>query len=55
MDLQSTQLPKIYATPKTKLKRISQIHFPLNMTNSTATVFHSTHDVHTLIGEQTKF
>ena len=55
MDLQSTQLPKTYVTPKTKLKQISQLHLPLNMTNSTATVPHSTQDVHKLIGEKTKF
>ena len=52
MDLLSTQLPKIYANHKTKIKQISQLHLPINMTNSNSYCFSQHINVHKFIGDQ---
>jgi len=54
MDLQSTQLHKIYATAKTKMKKYNYINH-WTWQNITATVFHSIHDVHKFIAAQNMF
>ena len=46
-----TQLHKIYAALKTKIKQIQQLHLPLNMTNSNSYCYNSRHDDHKFIGE----
>jgi len=55
MDLQSTTLPKIYATPPQKWNKYHNYIYHWTWQILAATVFHSTQDVHKFIGEQTVF